>query len=114
MSEKKCFFQDFLLENMPVDEWDYPDVEVKMCDDYNNTVSSSDMIIYFDRLLRMNKKKEWEALFSKVKDKKIFIIDDVPITNGEVRPIKDFYLGVYYYNLSKHCKVCQVIKDNHK
>ena len=55
------FFQDFLLENMPVDEWDYPDVEVKMCDDYNNTVSSSDMIIYFDRLLRMNKKKEWEA-----------------------------------------------------
>lgn len=31
MNEKKYFFQDFLLENMPVDERDYPDVEIDIC-----------------------------------------------------------------------------------
>ena len=94
MADKKVFFQDFLLNDMPVDEHDYPDVTIQTCTDYS-TESNSDTIISFDKMLRMNKQTEWDTLFSTIKGKKIFIKDDVPISNLEVKPFKDFYLGVY-------------------
>ena len=107
MAEKKFFFQDFLLEDMPVDEQDYPDVRIQTCEDYKK--SSANIVISFDKLLRINKKEEWDSLFFKVKDRMIFIKDDVPIENQEVKPFRDFYLAVYFYTLSKYCEKCQVI-----
>ncbi len=111
MNEKKYFFQDFLLENMPVDERDYPDVEIEICKN-NDFDPDSNTIISFDRMLRMNKYDEWNSLFMKIKNKKVIIVDDVPITNSEVKSLKDFYLGVYYYKLSQHSMKCQVFKNN--
>jgi hypothetical protein len=113
MAEERYFFQDFLLEDMPVDEQDYPDVIIQTYNDYNSIESISDMIISFDKLLRMNKKTEWNTLFSTIKGKKVLINDDVPISNSEVKPIKEFYLGVYFYNLSKHCEECKVLNHNY-
>ncbi len=109
MNDKKVFFQDFLLEDMPVNEQEYPDVQIKTCGEISET--SSNLKISLDKLLRMNKKTEWDSLFAKVKDKNILINDDVCITNHEVDCYKEFYLGVYYYNLSKHCKECRVTRN---
>ena len=112
MVEERYFFQDFLLEDMPVDEHDYPNVLIKTYSNYN-TESIFDAIISFDKLLRMNKHYEWDALFSEIKGKKILINDDVPISNSEVKLFKDFYLGVYYFNLSKYCEECMVLNYNY-
>ena len=101
MSSEKCFFQDFLFKNMPVDEQDNPIVEIKDLPSDSNHYKFE--ILSFDTLLRMDKPKEWELLFERVANKDAFILDDVPVSNSEMLPYKQFYLSVYYYRISQHC-----------
>ena len=100
MSAPKVFFQDFLFENMPVDEQDYPSIGLQYLPEGTNI--SDYKIVSFDAMLRMNKRSEWNDLFKRVEDKDICIIDDVPMENDEMGSYKDFYLKAYYYNLSKY------------
>lgn len=101
MSDRRIFFQDFLFEGMPVDEQDYPIVNMKKLPpdvDINSCI-----VVSFDAMLRMNKRKEWDELFEKTKNRSVCILDDVPINNSEMEPYKRFYLSAYYFNLSKCC-----------
>ena len=112
MSDNKIFYQDFLFEKMPVDKQDNPIVEIK----YIKKVKSDTKyeIISFDRLLKMDKFDEWDALFNRINNSIVYIIDDVSLDNKEVMSYKDFYLKTYFYNVSQCCKECYVVlKDNH-
>ena len=50
MSRERYFFQDFLFEDMPVDEQDNPVVEVAVSPD-NNAIGY--MVVSFDKMLRI-------------------------------------------------------------
>lgn len=109
MAERKYFFQDFLFENLPVDEQDFPEVEMKIIS-REEAWSVGAETISFDYLLRCNKKKEWDDIFNSVSKKDVVLIDDVIIENDEVLPYKDFYLKTYFYNLEQHCKNCYLVQ----
>ena len=55
MSKEKCFYQDFLFEDLPVDEQDNPLVDLTVSTDSKDTGC---VVISFDKMLRMNKKEE--------------------------------------------------------
>ncbi len=103
----RFFFQDFLFEDMPVDEQDNPQVEIRILP------TGSDMSLYktvsFDTMLRMNKRKEWEDLYEQTKGCDVCIKDDVLIENTEMEPYKYFYLKAYYFCLLKHSKNLYVV-----
>ena len=103
----RIFFQDYLFEDLPVDKYDNPMVTVNLMPEDLKTACVS---VSLDKLFRINTKKEWERLISNVSNKSVCIVDDVPVVNEEVRPYKEFYLKTYYFNLSKHCKICYVDK----
>ena len=99
---KHFFFQDFLFENMPVDEQDNPLVNLT---DLPTDIDIGEWItISFDLMLRMEKKEEWDDLFAEVRDRDVCICDDVVLNNSEIIPYKDFYLKTYFYNISKHSR----------
>ncbi len=102
MSEEKIFFQDFLFKNMPVDEQDYPTIELQCLPE--GTDISNYMVVSFDAMLKMNKPVEWEMLFKQTENKDVCIKDDVVINNSEMEPYKLFYLKTYYYNILKHSR----------
>ena len=105
MKEPRCFFQDFLFEDLPVDEQDYPMVEIREL--INGEDANNYSVVSFDTMLRMNKREEWDSLFSRLLDANVCIQDDVKVLNPEMDYYKDFYLRTYYHVLSKHCKsVC--------
>ncbi len=108
MSKPKVFFQDFLFENMPVDEQDYPSIGLQYLPEEADI--SDYKIVSFDTMLRMNKRSEWNNLFKQVEDKNVCIKDDVLMENDEMKSYKDFYLKAYYYNLSKYCNNLYVAK----
>lgn len=105
--DKKVFFQDFLFKDMPVDEQDYPEIQMNYVTDSQKDLSDC-RIVSFDRLLRMNKENEWEALFQSVVGCDVVLVDDLRLHNPEMQQYKRFYLGAYYYNLTKHCRECHV------
>jgi predicted P-loop ATPase/GTPase len=105
MCGDRLFFQDFLFEDMPVDKHDNPVVEVTVSPD-NNAIGY--MVVSFDKMLRMNKKEEWEKLFDKIDQKRVYIRDDVKLQNSEMAEYKVFYLKTYFFNLSKRCESCCV------
>ena len=107
MSKEKCFYQDFLFEDLPVDEQDNPLVDLAVSTDSKDTGC---VVISFDKMLRMNKKEEWERLFRSIAGKQVYIRDDVGLKNEEMTEYKAFYLQTYFYNLSKHCNGCSVGK----
>ena len=77
MSGNIYFFQDFLFEDMPVDEQDCPLVDI---DFFPSDASKSNyLIISFDAMLRMNKLQEWEELFQQIKGRDVCINDDLHI-----------------------------------
>lgn len=108
MNSPRYFFQDFLFEDMPVDEQECPIVTiaelptVERVGDY--------FTVSLDAMLRMNKKEEWDELFSAVDSKDVCIRDDVHIENEELEGYKQFYLKSYYYNIAKHCRRLYVSK----
>ena len=102
MSDEKIFFQDFLFKDMPIDEQDYQTVELQHLP--NGTDISDYIIVSLDTMLKMNKITEWETLFKQIKYRDVCIKDDVVINNPEIERYKLFYLGAYYYNLSKHSR----------
>lgn len=63
MRERKIFFQDFLFEEMPVDEQDYPIIDVKMIT--RDVDIAACTVVSLDTMLRMNKREEWKLLFEK-------------------------------------------------
>lgn len=102
MSDEKIFFQDFLFKDMPVDEQDYPIIELQHipeCVDIANCT-----IISFDTMLKLNKRTEWELLFNQIENKDVCIKDDVVLNNSEMESYKCFYLKAYYYNIKKHSR----------
>lgn len=107
MSKEKCFYQDFLFEDLPVDEQDNPIVDISVSTDNND---AGCVVISFDKMLRMNKKEEWERLFGSITEKPVYIKDDVSLKNEEMAEYKHFYLQTYFYNLSKYCNGCCVGK----
>ncbi len=107
MSKEKCFYQDYLFEDMPVDEQDNPMVDISLSIDNNDT---GYVVVSFDKMLRMNKKEEWDRLFGSITDKDVFIRDDLDLKNEEMAEYKNFYLKTYFYNLSKRCNSCCVGK----
>ena|GEM_PF-2503388 len=109
MRKKRIFFQDFLFEGMPVDEQDYPTIEIRYLsgdDDIHH-----DMIVSFDAMLKMDKLEEWKALFEQTENKNVCIKDDVVMKNSEMDIYHDFYLKTYAYNISKHCKNVYVLQE---
>lgn len=111
MTKDNYFFQDFLFEDLPVNEQDYPDVEIIMISkDIAQTMNAE--MLSLDYLLRCNKEKEWDDIFEKIKDKDVLIIDDIKLINQEMKPYKDFYLRTYCYNIERHCRKCFVMKNN--
>lgn len=102
MNDKKVFYQDFLFEDMPVDEQDYPTTELQ------HLPEGADISIYtvvsFDTMLKMNKPMEWEMLFERIENKDVCIRDDVVMNNYEMEPYKLFYLRAYYFNILKHSR----------
>ncbi len=107
MSEPKVFFQDFLFEDMPVDEQEYPSIELQRFPERADIRDYK--IVSFDTMLRMNKRSEWDTLFKQTENKDVCIKDDVLMDNSEMEQYKKFYLGTYYYNLSKHSRRVYVI-----
>ena len=62
MTKDNYFFQDFLFENLPVNEQDYPDVEIIMISkDIAQTMNAE--MLSLDYLLRCNEEKEWDDIF---------------------------------------------------
>jgi hypothetical protein len=102
MGKRRIIFQDFLFEDMPVDEQDYPMVTIRELPQGYDLESCE--ILSLDTMLRMDKRKEWESLYLRIKDKDVCIKDDVPLDNPEMEPYKHFYLGAYYFTLSKHSR----------
>ena len=111
MAGEKDFFQDFLFEDLPVDEYDNPIVVIEYFADNDSHLLDPE-IISFDRLLRLNKRSEWDTLHEKILNKTVIIQDDVTIINEELSPYKDFYLKAYYHDLSKYAKNCYVGDKN--
>lgn len=105
MSKRRVFFQDFLFEEMPVDNQDNPLVKMKTIGKKDDTGCT---IISFEKMLRMNKEEEWVKLFNSIAGKQVLIKDDLALQNEEMKEYKDFYMKTYYYNLSKHCLGCYV------
>ncbi|MCR5662743.1 MAG: hypothetical protein K6G50_11555 [bacterium] len=109
MSVNRYFFQDFLFEDMPVDEQDCPLVEIDFLP--SDASKSNFLIISLDAMLRMNKLWEWEELFQQIKGRDVCINDDLPVENPEMELYKKFYLLTYYYNLKKYCNCVYVSSD---
>lgn len=101
----KVFFQDHLFKDLPVDKYDNPIVTMIAVP---TDIKSDCIRVSLDTLFRLNTEKEWEKLRSKISNKVVCIIDDVPLDNEEMKPYKDFYLKAYYFNLSKYCRICYV------
>lgn len=106
--KNNIFYQDFLFEDLPVDEKDNPVVTVRYADSYQG----SDCKISFDQLLKMEKQEDWEGLCSKITGKTVEIIDDVHLENEEMERYKKFYLATYFYILSKYSSSCVVDLEN--
>ena len=53
MNDKKVFYQDFLFEDMPVDEQDYPTTELQHIPEGADI--SNYTVVSFDTMLKMNK-----------------------------------------------------------
>ena len=102
MSGEKIFFQDFLFEDLPVDEQDNPTTELQCLPEGADI--SNYMVVSFDTMLKMNKPVEWEMLFKQTENKDVCIKDDVVINNYEMEPYKLFYLRAYYFNILKHSR----------
>jgi len=102
MDDQKVFYQDFLFEDMPVDEQDYPTTELQRLPE--GTDISNYMVVSFDTMLKMNKPVEWEMLFKQTESKDVCIKDDVVINNSEMEPYKLFFLKTYYFNILKHSR----------
>ncbi len=100
MNKERTFFQDFLFANMPVDEQDYPIVEIKYL--AKEADLSPYALVSFDKMLRMNKRTEWDCLFKQIEGKAVCIKDDISIDNAEMEKFKRFFLGMYCLNLQKH------------
>lgn len=103
--KENIFYQDFLFENLPVDEKDNPVVTVTYADEYQETECQ----ISFDRLLRMDKQQDWEGLCCEIADKTVKIIDDVQLENQELEQYKKFYLASYFYIISKCSSSCVIV-----
>ena len=102
MRKNRVFFQDYLFEGMPVDEQDNPTVSLEVfpkCMEIGERYAIS-----LDKMLKMDKQKDWDNLFKYIKDRDVCIIDDVVLTNVELKPYKTFYLKTYCFNLSKYCR----------
>ena len=108
MTTVRIFYQDFLFENMPVDENDNPKIKIK----YRNKPSGNAYQISFDKMLLMDKKFEWERLIKSILGKNVEIIDDVTIDNIEILEYKTFYLPAYYYAISKYSRSCVVVSTH--
>ena len=113
VKDKKFFYQDFLMD-VPCDN-DYPVVELKYVNSIANCASfdeKDNLLDYIDGKVRTISFKylhnlldirEWEKIFEIISNfKKLIIVDDIEIVNIEVSPMKDFYLKIYYVNLSKY------------
>lgn len=121
MKDKKVFYQDFLMD-IPCEK-DYPIVKLKYIDSIYNYASfdeKDNLLDYIDGKIRtislgylhnLLEEKEWHILYEMVKKlHKLIIVDDIFIINEEVKPIKDFYLKVYFYNLNIYVD-CYVFKS---
>ncbi len=102
MNDKKVFYQDFLFEDMPVDEQDYPTTELQHIPEGADI--SNYTVVSFDTMLKMNKPMEWEVLFERIENKDVCIRDDVVMNNYEMEPYKLFYLKTYYFNILKYSR----------
>ena len=104
MNRGRVFYQDFLFENLPVDEQDNPMVNVVYSSEKDNSTTE----VSLDVLMRMNKQAEWNDFIAKIKGRKVVIIDDVLLMNTEVEPYKKMYLATYFYFISQNCSECVV------
>ena len=106
----RYFYQDFLFEDLPVDERDNPVVEIQYVDMIPR--ESEYMEVSFDKLLKQIHFKKWEKMFYEARNKKtVYIIDDVEIHNDEIKEYKLLYLKTYYFAFSKEAQ-CFVVKNN--
>ncbi len=106
MKPERIFYQDFLFEDLPVDEQDNPKVDVI----FSSKKDENAVNLSLDVLMRMNRREEWNDLIAKIKDKKVAIIDDIPLANKEVEPYKKMYLAAYFHYISRECIECVAVE----
>jgi hypothetical protein len=95
---------------MPVDKQENPIVDLKYIMKKDDLVGSDFIEVSFDSLTKMNKEAEWRKLYQRIEKSNVIIRDDVNIENAEIVPYKEFYLKTYFYNLSRKCKSCVIMK----
>lgn len=107
-SGKRIFYQDFLFKDIPVDENEFPDIQIQYVPrEYD---LSGCICISLDCLFRMDHEREWEELFSRISNSNVCIIDDVFIENEEMEFYKEFYLKTYCCAISSRSNSCIVRK----
>lgn len=116
---EKIFYQDFLFKDMEFDQNEYPNVQLeyaplpKTYKKYQDRISyknrTSCLAISFNQLLLIKKLNKWEKLKKIVKEcSSVYIIDDVPIVNEELKSFKEFYLKSYFFTFKRLNNDCYI------
>ena len=108
MKKARTFYQDFVFEEIPLDDMEYPNIMLKHGD-----IDKPDHTVCLSNLMAVTSKTEWDKILSSVNSKRVVLMDDIPIENAEVDPYKQFFLKAYYYWISKQAAECFVYCDNH-
>ena len=113
--------QSFWFDGVSFDKRDYPECELeysdaidrksKLFEDYNllDYTYGANRYIGLSELLEADSEVKWSAIRRKVAEcESITILNDIPIVNGEIAFIADFYLKVFYSALKKENSNCYV------
>ena len=111
------FFQDFLLQNLPVDENEVFHVDLKYATEDDIPIPLAGpfpvdpfLVMSFSKLMKIKKPESWRDLFLKIECVHIvYLLDDLFVKNEEVLPYKQFWLKVYFWNIRQHCFACYVV-----
>ena len=119
---RKIFYQDFLFEDIKTDASEFPLIELEYfdsypyCEEYYANMQKGlfdSLSIKLSQLIELTKEKDWNTLFAIItKYKSVYLIDDIPLENDEVKEYKDFYLKTYFYKIKNYCSNCFITDSN--
>ncbi len=119
---RKIFYQDFLFEDIKTDVSEFPIIELEYsecypyCEEYYTNMQKGlydSLSIKLSQLIELTKEKDWNTLFAIItKYKSVYLIDDIPLENDEVKEYKDFYLKTYFYKIKNYCSNCFITDSN--
>lgn len=119
--KNKIFYQDFLFENILINDLDYPEAEYACIQDVagykymhpQKPLYAENVAVRFSMLVEMVKKDAWERFLCSVeKCNSVVLVDDMELENAELLAYKEFYLKTYYANLCLRNKKCYLYKES--